>query len=307
MLHRILKLLRPLQLSKSLFCLAGVVFGPNRLEDEHAWGLGLWTVLVFMLGSSAVYVLNDVIDRHRDAAHPHKRLRPIASGEIGLATALSLAAVLLALALAVAWKVHWAVFICLGLYLLNNMAYSLWLRHLALVDVLSIALGFVLRLLAGVWVLDDVPTTWIVLCTFFLALFLGFAKRRAELDRLVEGAGPIPRSGPASADDAPFAAQRPVLADYTVQFLDYLVNSAAMMTVMCYALFTTTSGKSPTLVVTVPIVFYAVMHYKRLVMIDGLGEEPERLLLTDLPLQLSLLLWLVVYFAVLFGNLSLFR
>jgi hypothetical protein len=149
----------------------------------------------------------------------------------------------------------------------------------------------VLRLLAGVYAVGVLPTSWITLCTFFLTVFLGFAKRRSELGNLLEDEG---------------TKRRPVLSKYTISLLDYMLNNAAVMTVVCYALFTSTSGKNPTLVVTVPIVFFAVMHYKRLVVLWNIGEEPDWLVLKDLRIQLSVILWLACYVAITYGDLRLF-
>jgi 4-hydroxybenzoate polyprenyltransferase len=196
-----------------------------------------------------------------------------------------------ALAVAGGWALGPAVLVCLVLYASNNVAYSLWLKHLPLLDVLSIAIGFVLRLLAGVYVVGELPTTWITLCAFFLALFLGFGKRRAEL-----------RVGGADDD-----RQRPVLSQYPIAYLDYLVDSTAVMAVICYALFTTSPEKNRSLVMGVPIVFYAIMHYKRLVMRMDASEEPERVLLRDTPIRVSIVLWLVTYLLIEHGGVRLFR
>ena len=188
--------------------------------------------------------------------------------------------------------------VCLVLYLVNNVMYSVWLKHQPLLDVLCIALGFCLRLCSGVYALGDLPTSWILLCTFFLAVFLGFAKRRVELAGI--------ETNSLSRGDRGENPQRPVLTKYSVQLIDSLLNSAAAMAVMSYALFTTTSGKSTSLVVTVPFVFYAVMHYKRMVILLNSGEEPDRVLLRDKPLQCIIVLWLTSYLALTYGNLHWF-
>ena len=135
------------------------------------------------------------------------------------------------------------------------------------------------------------PTSWVVLCVLFLALFLGIAKRRAELHNLT----------------AQGISQRPVLSGYTIDYLDSLLNSAATMAILCYALFTVTSGKNPTLVVTLPIVYYAVMHYKRIVMVRQDGEEPEKILVKERRILALILLWLVAYIIIDYGNIHLFR
>jgi 4-hydroxybenzoate polyprenyltransferase len=179
------------------------------------------------------------------------------------------------------------VLLLLALYVANSLAYTLRFKHAALLDVLSVAVGFVLRLLAGCYAVDVMPTSWIVLCTFFLAMFLAAAKRRAEL---AAGAG-----AGAGDDDT---LRRPVLAKYSVQYLDALVNNCAAMAVITYALFTI--FKNPTLVVTVPIVFYGIMHYKLAVMVRAQGEEPDRALLKDVRIQLAIVLWLVTFALVMY-------
>lgn len=284
------RLLRPHQWTKNAFCLAGVLFSGKFiiLEADLA---ALGTCVTFCAISSAVYIFNDVLDRGRDRNHSKKCTRPIASGAISVSAAAVAGIVLALLALAGAFMLGPLVCWCVAFYVLNNLAYSCWFKHHALIDVLSIAISFVLRLLSGVYAVGELPTTWITLCTFFLAVFLGFGKRRAELADVIPNEERL---------------QRPVLSKYTVQFLDYLVNNSATMAVLCYALFTT-SGKNPSLVVTVPIVFYAIMHYKRLVVLMKSGEEPDRILLKDYRIQLCVFLWLISYLIVMYGDVHVFR
>jgi 4-hydroxybenzoate polyprenyltransferase len=314
-----LQLLRPHQWTKNAFCLAGVFFS-DHWRNSYDVLAAIGTFACFCAASSAVYILNDILDRDRDKQHPAKRYRPIASGAIGVPVAAVIGIALAVISIAGAdglgrlvlenhpelladaplaggifvgqWLLwRYAILGCLWLYLVNNFAYSIWFKQLALVDVLSVACGFVLRLLAGVYVVGVLPTTWITLCTFFLTVFLGFAKRRSELATLAEEG----------------SEQRPVLSKYTVQLLDYMLNNSAVMAVICYALFTSTSGKNPTLVVTVPIVFFAVMHYKRLVVLWNFGEEPDWILLKDRRIQLSVLLWIACYVVIMYGPLQLFQ
>jgi 4-hydroxybenzoate polyprenyltransferase len=285
-----LALLRPHHWTKNVACLAGVLFS-GRFVDPAADVRAAWTFVVFCAASSAAYVLNDVLDRERDRQHPLKRRRPLASGALSVPLAVAIGATLALLAFAGAAALGRGVLVCLAFYAANNVAYSVALKHLVLFDVLSIAVGLVLRLLAGVYVVGELPTTWITLCAFFLALFLGFGKRRAEL-RSVGGVE---------------SRQRPVLAHYPIAYLDSLLDSSAAMAVISYALFTTSAEKNPTLVVGVPIVFYAIMHYKRLVMRLDASEEPERILLHDTPIRVSIALWLVTYLLIQHGNLRLFR
>ena len=298
--------MRPKQWTKNLLCYAGALFAGRLLAPDVFWA-ATQAVLAFCLASSATYIFNDIVDRDRDRQHPRKRNRPIAAGDVPAGFATVLAVVMIVAALLWANWLDWRVLTCVGLYVINNLLYSTRLKHTALLDVISIAVGFCLRLLAGTYAVhhiypDVLPSTWIVLCSFFLALFLGFSKRRAELNSLsapddapaAEGGG-----GNGGAVGAGAGGQRPVLAKYSLEFLDYLVTSSATITVVCYGLFTTTSDKNPALIVTLPVVYYAVMYYNKLVVIVKRGEEPESILLRDRVLQGSIIVWFVLYFLIL--------
>ncbi|MFQ3680079.1 MAG: decaprenyl-phosphate phosphoribosyltransferase [Pseudanabaenaceae cyanobacterium] len=283
------QLLRPHQWIKNTACLAGVVFG-GRLGEPLALQRAALAFLTFSLAASAVYVFNDIQDWPRDRLHPRKCRRPLPSGTVTVAQAWAMAVGLAGLAVGLALGLGQGGFLCAGAYLLLNLAYSLRLKHMVLVDVHCIALGFVLRLLAGIYALGDRPTGWIVLCTFFLALFLGLAKRRGELAQHPETAG-----------------QRPVLARYTLPFLDSALDNTAVMAVVSYALFSAHPAKNPSLVLTVPIVYYAIAHYKFLVTVEAGGEDPDRIWWQDPRIRYSVLLWLLAYLAIDYGNLQLFR
>jgi 4-hydroxybenzoate polyprenyltransferase len=289
-LRRLVRLTRPQQWIKNLAALAGVVFG-GRLAEPGSVTLDLVVVVLFVGASAATYAYNDVRDVALDREHPRKRYRPVAAGEVSVGTARALAVCLAALALAGGVALGWPTFTCIALYLANAAAYSVRLKHVALLDVTSIAMGYVLRVLASIYVLGDTPTAWIVLCTFFLAVFLGFSKRQAEFVSAAKGG----------------LAQRPVLQAYDLPLLSALRNSSATMAIMTYALFTATSGKNPSLIVTVPIVYVAIMHYLRRTDGDASGEEPERLLLQDPTILVSVLLWLVSFVVIFYARVHLFR
>lgn len=280
---------RPLQWIKNLLCFAGIIFSGkfNIVYFKSA----TWTFVIFTALSSAVYILNDIIDVERDRAHPQKRRRPVASGELSISLA-GISGVLLALTgVVLAYYLSTSVLICALTFLGLNALYCSYLKHAPIIDVLCIAIGFVVRLIAGVLAVEEFPTTWIALCLFFLALFIGFSKRRGELSTLL----------------AAKIEQRPVLVNYTVDYLDFLISSSATATIITYALFASASGKNPTLVVTIPIVFYAVMHYKRTVMIGNVGTEPESALITDWRLVLSVLIWFIAFMVIWLGKINLFR
>lgn len=286
----LVRILRPQQWVKNAFCMAGLVFG-DRLGEPHSVALAVATSAVFCAVSSGVYVFNDVADRQRDALHPAKSARPLASGAIPVGAAVTLGVLLLAAGTLGAWLTDWRVLACVALYLANNLLYTLWLKREVLLDVISIAAGFCLRVLAGIFVFGDVPTTWILMCTFFLAVFLGAAKRYGELSAGGEGGNP----------------QRPVLNRYSHAFLDHTINGAATMTIVSYALFCAISHKNPSLILTLPFVYYGVMTCKREVFARQAGEEVELLLMRNPRILATVLLWLASFMAIQYSGLSLFR
>lgn len=288
-LGTLLQVVRLQQWTKNLLCFAGLVFTVAPVTRESLSG-ALWTFIAFCFASSAVYILNDIMDLERDRAHPRKCARPIASGRMQLSSAKWLALGLLAASMAYALQAGPAVLGCLTAYAVINIGYSGALKAVPLFDVFCIALGFLLRLLAGVYAIPDIPTAWIVICAFCLSLFLGFAKRRSEL----------------AATAAP-ASQRPVLAHYSVDYLDFLVSATSTMTVLSYIVFTTTSGRDPTLVLTVLPVIYAVFHYKRIMMLARGAEEPEVMLLRDRVIRACIAAWLLGFLLITYYQPRIFR
>lgn len=236
---------------------------------------------VFCLASSAVYVFNDILDRERDRAHPVKRLRPIASGELPLSGAVGLSAGLAAFSLAGAFalSVPFAQVLCA--YLAMQIFYSIALKRVPLVDVIVIAAGFVLRAIAGARAINAAISPWLLLCAFLLALFLALCKRRGESRRL---------------DPTTQAAARPALRAYDERLLDQLIGIVASATVACYAIYTLwpdTVAKFRThrLVYTVPFVLFGMFRYLDLVYRHEEGGEPENVLLTDFPTLANLALY----------------
>jgi len=285
------RVMRPTQWSKNLACFAGLIFS-GRLFCPACEAGAVAGFAAFCLLASAAYVLNDVLDRDRDRLNPRTARRPVASGELSVRAASLLGMLLLAAATALASALGPACLLTLACYAGLNVLYSARLKRVAIVDVMCIAVGFVLRVMFGVYAVGDLPTPWVVLCMFFLALLLGFAKRRAEL------------SAPGRVDGAPSA--RPVLDKYSVPYLDVLTVMSAAMAVICYALFTVASHRNPTLVVTVVPVVYCVMRYLLQVMLAGRGESPDRVLVGDRRLWAGVALWLALYVAVLYGDVRLF-
>jgi len=275
----VVQLLRPHHWVKNGFVLAGLLFG-------HAWdapgyvAAALAATLAFCLAASAVYAFNDALDAERDRGHPDKNGRPVARGAVSAAAALGIAALLAAAALGIAAWSGWRVAATAGAYLALNAAYSLGLKDIPVLDVFAIAAGFMLRLLAGTWGIGIEPSRWLLACGFLLTLFLGFAKRRAELERL--------------AHDA--SQHRAVLESYSLAFLDNAVLACVVGMVVTYALYTVSAETvalhgTEQLIWTLPWVLLGSFRYLFRLHYRGGGGDPTLELLRDPLLAASALAW----------------
>ena len=262
--------MRPRQWTKNLLLFAGTVFAAE-LGDGTRWVEAIAAFVAYCAASSAAYLLNDVRDAAADRMHPVKRARPVASGRVSPGVALGTSAVLALLALAVTAGLGAASLACMVAFLALQGAYSLWLKSVELVDVLAIAALFVLRAAAGAIAVDVRISPWLLVCTFLLALFLGLAKRRAELRLEITA--------------------RPALAGYSAAVLDRLLALVALATVVVYAAYTVVAYDSLLLVATVPLVAFGLTRYLRLLRTEGMGEEPEAVLVTDLPILVTVGVW----------------
>lgn len=277
------RLVRPKQWTKNGFVLAGVVFSGEALQVSSVVA-ALLAFAAFCALSGAVYAANDVLDVEEDRKHPTKRLRPVASGEVSARAALLYALVLAAGGLAIGFFVTPPGVGLAGLaYLALQAVYTTVLKHKAILDVMSISGGFVLRALAGAAAVEAAVSPWLIVCTGLLTLFLGFSKRRHELAAL--------------GDVAP--AHRKNLRDYSVQMLDEMMNIMVAATIIAYTLYTFFRVEDRLMMATIPFVIYGVFRYLLLVHRDG-GGNPDTLLLADRPLQITLLLWLAVVMTVLY-------
>lgn len=273
-----LELMRPHQWLKNSFVFAGVMFSQN-LTNGPLLQRVLTVFAAFCCVSSLVYILNDWRDRQADARHPTKRRRPLASGAVSPASAGVLALVLGALGLGLAWG-NGVLLVLLALYVAMNLAYSLGLKHVPVVDVSLIASGFMLRLLAGTIAVGIAPSRWMLLTGLFVALFLGFSKRKAE-----------------SFHDS--AQQRAVLEHYPSALLDTLMAVTMTATITTYSLYATSTETlaqhGERLVYTVPVVIFALMRYM-LQVHRGRGEDVSRDLLRDPWIAMSALMYLGLFF-----------
>ncbi len=293
-------LLRPWQWVKNGFVLSSVFFA-GRLGDPHAVEVSLLLLAAFCLASSSVYALNDVFDRKRDRSHPLKRGRPVASGAVSVLEALVLSVAAGAGGMLLAWRAGAP--LTVGGYVLLQFAYGAFIKHVVILDVLVIALGFVLRVAAGGEALGIEISSWLILCTFLLALFLATTKRRQEIASLARSAG-----SPGRPDDAaPNTAEgRPVLDRYSLPFLDQMISVVTPGVILAYAIYTVspiTVEKFGTtrLLWTVPLVVYGVFRYLYLVYKKRRASDPTLVLFKDAALAADILLWvlacgLIIYF-----------
>lgn len=285
----ILVSMRPRQWVKNVFLFAGLIFSGNLLAFSLV--LLAWAGFVaFCLLSGGVYLLNDVWDYERDRHHPVKRHRPIASGQLDRRLALAAGVVILAAGLALSFRLlsggFWAL---AGAYVALQVCYTLLLKHLIILDVMAVALGFVLRAVAGVVAIRVEVSSWFFISVLFLSIFLALGKRRHELRAL---------GGQA-------AGHRMSLIEYNAGLLDQMTAAATASTITTYALYTMSTEtisrlKTPWLPLTLPFVVYGVFRYLYLLYRHDLGGDPSEILLTDGPLLVNGLIWGVSVVAIIY-------
>jgi 4-hydroxybenzoate polyprenyltransferase len=269
--------LRPRHWAKNGVALAALLFSAQFTRLEAVL-ITLVAVVVLCALSSAGYLVNDVLDREKDRAHPVKRHRPVAAGRVPVASALSMSLLLAVGGLAAAWTLGWVFTAVAGAFLALTLVYSLRWKHHVILDLLVIAAAFLLRGAAGAAALGVVLSPWMFLCLSLLALLLALGKRRHEVT-LLEEAGD---------------AHRPVLAEYSLPFLDQALSMASGAAVVMYAIFvllSPTGLSHPWLALSMPSVLYGILRYQYLVFHCGRGGRPEELFYTDRPLLLAVLVW----------------
>jgi 4-hydroxybenzoate polyprenyltransferase len=277
-LYPLLKTMRPQQWTKNVIIFAALVFDVKLFSVTYTTRAMAGFVL-FCLISGVVYTINDLVDIDKDRQHPRKRNRPLASGVLSPRLALGAMLVIGALALPAALVLNVSFALILFGYLALQLAYSFALKHIVLIDVMSIAAGFVLRVGAGVVLVDAQRfSPWLYICTTLLALFLGLSKRRGELVAL--------------AGDA--RAHRPSLEAYTIPLLDQLIGMVTASTILAYALYTFSASNLPVdhrMMLTIPFVLYGLFRYMYLVHAERCTLAPDEVLLTDRPSQVNIVLW----------------
>jgi 4-hydroxybenzoate polyprenyltransferase len=290
MFTQILKLIRIPQWIKNFFVFVPLVFSLNLFNGEY-----FLTVLLgfsaFCLTSGSVYIVNDIIDAEADRAHPKKKNRPIASGKISVKQGLIITFILVITVIILCIKTNTAFVLLLALFFLINLIYSLKLKHLVLLDIFSIAAGFLIRVLAGAVIINVAVSSWLILTTMFISLFLAVMKRHSEL---------------AILPDSTTAETRKVLAFYSLNFSDQLATVAAAGVIICYALYTVSERtisvfKTENLIYTTPFVVFGIFRYMYLVYMNKQGENTTQILISDLQMIITVIFYLTVTMLIIYG------
>jgi 4-hydroxybenzoate polyprenyltransferase len=265
--------LRPRQWPKNLLIFAGILFAAE-YDEPGKWAAAVAAFVAYCVASSAAYLFNDVLDAQEDRLHPLKRNRPVASGALSPERALAVAALLAVSAVTVMAAFGWASIAYVTGFLALQAVYSYRLKHLVLIDVMTIAALFVIRAAAGAEAVDVRISPWLIVCTALLALFLALAKRRGEL-----------------ASRAGTGGGRAVLDGYSFPLVDQLVSIVAACTIVAYSLYTFEAREGSAMMATIPFVVFGLFRYLMLMHREDLGEEPESVLLSDVPILATIALW----------------
>jgi 4-hydroxybenzoate polyprenyltransferase len=286
----VLRLLRPIQWLKNFFIFAPLIFSKHLFDLAYSLSAAL-AFVVFALLSSTVYIFNDIADRESDRQHPTKRNRPIASGKISIAQAISIAVVLLVIIGLLLTRLNAKFLFIASVYFVLNIGYSFFLKQVILVDVFIVAAGFMLRVLAGAFAINVQVSEWLVLCTLFVSLFLSISKRRAELMMV---------------KNTPNFEGRAVLREYDVEFLDQMMTVAASGVAISYALYTVAERTisvfgTSSLIFTTVFVLFGIFRYLYLVRVRKTEDNPTHMLTTDLVTILNVMAWfgvcvIIIYF-----------
>ncbi|TKJ41646.1 decaprenyl-phosphate phosphoribosyltransferase [candidate division LCP-89 bacterium B3_LCP] len=273
---------RPRQWTKNLIIFAGLIFSQNFFHIDYL-RTSILAFVAFCLAASSVYIINDLKDLEQDRLHPIKKNRPLAAGKVSPIAAVIQSLLLSIISISLAFWLNYNYGLLLTLYWIMMIIYSFRLKHLVIVDILIISMGFIIRAVSGAVVLEVMISRWLLACAIFLSLFLILAKRRIEIVEL----------------NADAVNHRAVLEEYGERFLDQMIAAVTACTIISYVLYTVDPGtvekfQTNSLIWTVPFVIYGIFRYLYLVYQRNLGSRPEMVLLTDKPTMLSVLLWILV-------------
>ena len=280
--------MRPKQWVKNVFIFTGLIFSRNLFQVDLLTRVSAGFIL-FSLAASSIYIFNDIQDIVKDRQHPEKRKRPLAAGVLSVQTAYVVSTALAIFALGAGYFLDKTFFAILAAYIVMNIAYTLKIKDMVILDVMFISFGFVIRVLAGTELAAVRPSDWLIICTITISLFLGFSKRRHELVLIGNNAN----------------NHRKVLTHYSIPFLDQMIAVATACTVMSYALYTISAETvsrfgTRNLVFTIPFVLYGIYRYFYLIHQKEKGGNPTSAVLTDLPLFVDGILWLIAVILIIY-------
>ena len=282
MLLNFIKLIRIPQWIKNLFVFVPLVFSKHLFDKDYLIS-SLIAFLIFSLISSIVYVINDIADVESDRLHPQKKFRPIAAGKINSMQAISISGILFIVAIILMQNYNLRFISCVGLYFILNIIYSFVLKNIVLLDIFSIAAGFMIRVFAGAFAISVEISSWLILTTMFISLFLAIMKRRSELN-IVE--------------NHDFIATRKVLQHYSLNFADQMATVASAGVIICYALYTVaqrtvTIFHTDNLIYTTPFVVFGIFRYMYLVYMNQKGENTTEVMITDPAMIINVILYII--------------
>jgi len=278
-----IKLIRPRQWIKNFFCFAPILFA-GQLLNQELFTKNIIAFFAFCGVSSCVYIINDIIDKEADKVHKKKRFRPIASGEVSVKQAFILLIAVIVVTIFITSFTNLYFIITVSIYFLINILYSVKVKHIVILDVFFISLGFMLRVIGGGAAIQVSLSSWMILTAIFISLFLAISKRRAELSQI---------------EQENLDLQRKVLNYYGIDFTNQMNTIAATGTIICYALYTVSEKAVSTfhtenLIYTTPFVIYGIFRYLYLIHKKNLGESPTQIVTKDIPIMLNTLAWLIV-------------
>lgn len=278
MVKAFIRTLRPKQWTKNIFIFAALLFDGQLFQFTELKRTLAGFVLLCLI-SSTVYIINDLADIERDRQHPRKQHRPIASGRLPVSIARIATLILILVTVPLSFFLNQNFGIVIVIYLVQNLLYSFWLKHIPIIDVFVIATGFLLRVAAGIMLISvERFSPWMYVCTTLIALFIGFGKRRAELQLLMANA----------------QNHRKVLEGYSIPLLDQFITIVSASTIISYSLYTFSAVNLPDnhlMMLTIPFVLYGIFRYLYLIQVKEEGGAPDELILTDLPLLITIILF----------------
>ncbi|MCB0572076.1 MAG: decaprenyl-phosphate phosphoribosyltransferase [Phaeodactylibacter sp.] len=288
MIREILISVRPYQWVKNVLVFAALIFSLSFL-DPRAIQLSILVFVSFCLVSGSVYLINDIRDKRADSLHPVKKRRPIASGRLPVGIALAAFFAFLSTGLFLAYLANWKTLFLIGVYLALNLGYSFGLKRVVILDVMIVAIGFLIRAMAGAYAIDVAVSPWLFICTLLLALLLVLGKRRQELAMMEEQAG----------------VHRKSLEEYSLPFIDGLMFVSAGAAIVTYSLYTIADEvvarfHTQWLIATTPLAIYGIFRYLYLVYIKEQGGDPTKMMIMDKAFVINGLLWVAMIFSILF-------